>query len=1234
MSNPPTESTRKFRRQAEEKLALSGETNSETPTTIETQRLLHELQVQQIELEMQNEELRRAIAERDEKDALLGTYTDLYEFAPVGYFNLDHAGVIHSVNLTGAELLGVERSYLINNRLDAFISDETRPGFHDFLEKVFVNEAKNVCEAVFVTEHRSQIAVQIEAVVTKSRKVCRAVIIDISARKQTENELAKANLKLEALMTAVPVGISYSDDITCQHITGNPAVLEQFNLSTEDNLSASSLDPDAPGRKIKFILDGREITDSELPLQRAVSENQIIPPMELKVVMPNGQHWFAEASAAPVHDAQGEILGGIAVTEDITARKLFELRLSENEERMRLVLKASSMGTFEIDLVTGETQWNSMLFELLGLQPDDVEPCPETFFRHVHPEDLALVRTCWEKALQEGKLDVEFRFVRADGEERWMAGKGEFLFDNQVGIDVLKTKRKALKFYGINFDITTRKRSEALQRESDERLCYHMENSPMAVVEWDKNFVVKRWTGASERMFGWSADEVVGKPLADLKMVFDDDIPIVENTIVQLTAVDSQQVVVTNRNYTKRGDIRYCTWYNSVMSDQEGQIISVLSQVIDITELKLSQEALSQSQKTLVELVERSPFGIYVVDSQFRIAMMNAASLAGPFRNVYPAVGLNFAEAMRILWPEDVAAEIIDHFRHTLDTGEAYYSRDFINPRQDAVIVEAYEWQLDRMMLPDGQYGVICYYYDSTKLRQAETKLREKEERYRLLAETMLQGAVHQDATGKIISMNPAAELILGKSREEFLGMNSVTVEYDTIRENGEIFPGIEHPSMVALRTGLPVRGVVMGVFNPKMDEYRWIDINAVPVFRSGENAPSEVYSVFADITDRKLNEVRLAEQAEKLHDNDLRKDEFLALLAHELRNPLAPIRNAVEIQKFANTDPSRILWCTGIIDRQINHLTGLVDDLLDISRISRGLIELKKETLEIRDFIQPAVETNQPLIDIRRQEFSMTLPQESVWVEGDRIRLAQVVSNLINNAAKYTEEGGRIGLSVELSRDDVRIGVTDSGCGIDPANLSSLFDLFYQADRHLDRSQGGLGIGLSLVRSLVEKHGGDVRAFSSGQGQGSEFVIRLPRLILSKPATVFTTELTAPDLKKLRILVVDDNQDVAESLALLLEIYGHQVQTANNGFTALEIARAERPDVILLDIGLPEMDGYSVARALRQDHGLERTLLIALTGYGQSDDRKKSLAAGFDAHLVKPVNIETLRKLLGDYTS
>jgi len=391
------------------------------------------------------------------------------------------------------------------------------------------------------------------------------------------------------------------------------------------------------------------------------------------------------------------------------------------------------------------------------------------------------------------------------------------------------------------------------------------------------------------------------------------------------------------------------------------------------------------------------------------------------------------------------------------------------------------------------------------------------------------------------------------------------------------------------------------------------------------EGGLARMFGLVSDITDRKRAEQELLDAAK-------RTDEFLAMLAHELRNPLAPIRNAVEILKYPDSDPSRIAWCSDVIDRQLKHMNRLVDDLLDVSRITRGLVELKKEILDIEDFIRPALETNQPLIDARGQDFSITLPPESLWVEGDRVRLTQVLSNLINNAAKYTPVGGRIELSAAPAGNEVCIRVYDNGCGIEATALPKLFDLFYQEDCSLDRSQGGLGIGLSLVSRLVEMHGGEVRAFSAGRGQGSEFTVRLPRLIFPKPEAASGLALIAPALGNLRILVVDDNRDGAESMAMLLESDGHLVHTCYDARSALEMARTEQLDTILLDIGLPGMDGYMLAQELRRSSELKLILLVAMTGHGQPEDEEKSRAAGFDAHLVKPVDFDTLRKLLAKF--
>jgi signal transduction histidine kinase/DNA-binding response OmpR family regulator len=366
------------------------------------------------------------------------------------------------------------------------------------------------------------------------------------------------------------------------------------------------------------------------------------------------------------------------------------------------------------------------------------------------------------------------------------------------------------------------------------------------------------------------------------------------------------------------------------------------------------------------------------------------------------------------------------------------------------------------------------------------------------------------------------------------------------------------------------------------------------------------------------------------IQDSDRRKNEFLAMLAHELRNPLAPIRNACQILRLAAPDQSDLYPAVDLIDRQVQHLARLVDDLIDIGRITRSKIQLQTEPVDVAAVVQRAAEISQPLIETRRQELSVSLPAAPLWVNADPVRLAQVLGNLLNNAAKYTQEGGRVWLAAAREGEQAVFRVRDNGVGIPSDMLAGIFELFTQVDRSLDRSQGGLGIGLTLVKRLVELHGGTVKAFSAGADQGSEFVVRLPALVVPPPDPAFNTGgSTSIQAPARRVLVVDDHMDAAKSLAMLLRLHGHEVRLAHHGRTALEVAADFRPEVVFLDIGLPEMDGYEVARRLRQDMGLKDIAIAALTGYGQDEDRRRSLSAGIDVHLVKPVNLETLHKLL-----
>lgn len=395
-------------------------------------------------------------------------------------------------------------------------------------------------------------------------------------------------------------------------------------------------------------------------------------------------------------------------------------------------------------------------------------------------------------------------------------------------------------------------------------------------------------------------------------------------------------------------------------------------------------------------------------------------------------------------------------------------------------------------------------------------------------------------------------------------------------------------------------------------------------IHRVSESQVIRLYCL--DITDRKRAE-------DALRDADRRKDEFLAMLSHELRNPLAAISNAVQfLLRGGTADRARRKACEAAV-RQTQHMARLLDDLLDVSRITRGKVVLRVDDVDLLSVVDSAVEASSPLVEARGHRLTLSLPGDAVWVRGDAVRLAQVVGNLLNNAAKYTPPGGEVHLSLQRDNDEAIIRVRDNGDGIDAGTLPHIFSLFVQGDTSVGRTQSGLGIGLTMVRSLVEMHGGHVSAHSAGRDKGTEVTVRLPIQGSGSGVQGSGSEAPSPAVvasgRKMRILVVDDNADAAELLAMALEMDGHEVSTAHSGAAALDAIAAYRPDAVLLDIGMPGMDGYEVARRLRQEPALCQVTLVALTGYGQDEDRERTRSAGFDYHLVKPVDMDALREVL-----
>jgi signal transduction histidine kinase/ActR/RegA family two-component response regulator len=396
----------------------------------------------------------------------------------------------------------------------------------------------------------------------------------------------------------------------------------------------------------------------------------------------------------------------------------------------------------------------------------------------------------------------------------------------------------------------------------------------------------------------------------------------------------------------------------------------------------------------------------------------------------------------------------------------------------------------------------------------------------------------------------------------------------------------------------------------------------------SGRRYTEADLATATDLVQRAAVAIENTRLYQALKDADRRKDEFLATLAHELRNPLAPLRNGLQVMRLAGSNGEIADQVRTMMERQLSQMVHLIDDLLDLSRISRGKIELRKERVELAKIVQQAVETSRPAIEAAGHEFLIDMPTSPIYVDADVTRMAQVVSNLLNNAAKYTESGGRIRLSVQRQGTEAVVSVRDTGVGIPAHMLPHVWEIFTQIDRNLERSQGGLGIGLSIVKRLVEMHGGSVMAKSDGHGMGSEFDVRLP-VVLSVVQPQSTEAELLPSSSRRRVLVVDDNKDAAVSLAMMLKLMGNEAKTAHDGLEALDVAAVYRPDLILLDIGMPKMNGYDTARQIRQHLWGKGVVLVALTGWGQDEDRRKSQDAGFDSHMTKPIEPAALEELL-----
>lgn len=764
-------------------------------------------------------------------------------------------------------------------------------------------------------------------------------------------------------------------------------------------------------------------------------------------------------------------------------------------------------------------------------------------------------------------------------------------------------------------------------RRSEERYRALIEATTQAVWSWNP----EKGTSDFERAQVWW-EQLTGQTLQEQKAKENSWLDVIHPDDRAATAAAWTSSIATGKIYDveyrvrgREGEWRYVRARGVPVRDPEGVAREWVGTLDDITDLRMAAEererflAMTDTERRRLEEV-------------FRHAPTFIAVLRGP-NHVFERVNERYTELIggrdvigkpvREALPEIEGQGYLELLDRVYRTGQPHIGLDarVKIQRGDSLTERILEFVYQPMLDTAGIVsGIILQGVDLTERRLAErelVRLTEESERRRRVYETILSNtpdlAYVFDLQHRFVYANEQLLRMWGKTWDEAIGKNCLELGYE------DWHAAMHDREIEQVRaTGKPIRGEVP--FNGTNGR-RIYDYIFVPVF--GEDGEVEaVAGTTRDVTERQQAE-------EALRESDRRKDDFLALLAHELRNPLAPIRNGLQVIRLAERDPESVSAAREMMDRQLSHMVRLIDDLLDVSRITRNKMELRRSNITLADVIGSAVEAAGPSIDEFGHELTVRLPQEPIHLHADLTRLAQVFSNLLCNSAKYTSRGGKIWLSAELANKEIVVSVRDTGIGIPASALPTIFDMFSQVDRSIERNTGGLGIGLALVKGLVEMHGGVVVA-ESIESQGSTFTVRLPVTVAVTEAIENSPESAREDqLPRLRVLVVDDNQDGAASMAMMLRLLGNDVTMAHDGLEAVAAAGAMRPDVILMDIGLPRLNGLDATRQIRDQAWGKSVQIIALTGWGQESDRELSHSAGCNGHLVKPVQLCDLEQVL-----
>jgi PAS domain S-box-containing protein len=993
-------------------------------------------------------------------------------------------------------------------------------------------------------------------------------------------------------------------------------------------------------------------------------------------VRKDGSTFWANVVITALRDETGGVRGFLKITRDLTDRKQAEEKLRLSEERFRLMVEGvKDYAIFMLDPEGRVVTWNAGAERTKGYRADEIIG---RHFSQFYPRE----------AVERGWPDEELKRAAAEGrfeDEGWRVRKDGSTFWANVVITALRDEAGTLRgFAKVTRDLTERRQAEENTRrllreeaarqaaeeytreieQQRERLRVTLHSIGDGVIATDAKGRVTLLNPVAEDLTGWGSEDAAGQPLQSVFRIINESTgQEVENPVAGVLR-EGRVVGLAHPTLliSRDGKARPVDDSAAPIRDVQGELLGVVLVFRDGTEQRAKDRrraarlAVTQSLAEAETIEQAAPRvlqalgdnlgwkvgGFWLVQPPGQamrcLELWHTPSVRGDgFLEVSrrlrfsPGVGLpgRVWESGQPAWIPDVSVDT--NFPRAAIAAEQGLRAALGFPlRAGRQVLGMIEFFHNEVRGPDADLMEMVATIGAMigqfiERRSAEHRLRYEREWFRTTLASIGDAVIATDTDGKVAFVNGVAQTLTGWRQGEAIGQ-PVEAVFRILDEQTR--RPIENPALLAFKEHVVLGPSNRTVLTSRDGVERPIDSSAAPI-RDEDGQVGGAVLVFRDVTERRRLEDDLRKLAADLSDADRRKNEFLATLAHELRNPLAPIRNALHVLRLS-PDRAPHDQALAMMQRQLEQLVRLVDDLMDVSRITRGKLELRSEPVPLATVVQSAVETSRPMIDHLGHELTVSLPDEPIIVDADLTRLAQVFSNLLNNSAKYMDPGGRIRLTAERRGEEVLVSVRDTGIGIAADQLSRIFEIFSQVEGSLERAQGGLGIGLTLVKRLVEMHGGRIEATSEGLGKGAEFLARLPVVaVAAGPLAAGGRDELGPVSSPLRIMIVDDNEDAANSLGMLLDLMGNDIRMGHDGLEAMNLAREYRPDVVLLDIGLPKLNGYEVARSIRQEPWGERTVLIAVTGWGQEADRRRSRESGFDHHMVKPVDPDELMRIL-----